>query len=116
METFRLEIELTQKDLTILQTHPEFVELDGRLSKKLDKTEKAVISNKKGKMTRDQTDYENDKVYTSKKSSFLPGRSRKNHGKLVSFSDPENDLIDDTLAITGSDSSPEPVRRSSGLN
>lgn len=55
---------LIQKDLTVLQTHAGFTKLDGHLNKKLDKMEKFGIDNKRGKMTRDRIDYENNKVYT----------------------------------------------------
>lgn len=39
---------------------------------------------------------------------FFSGRSRREHAKKrVSFSDPENDLVNDTLDIIASDSSTE---------
>lgn len=59
-------------------------------------------------MTRDHIDYERNNVYIWKKPQFFSGRSRKTEAKKqVSFSDLENDLINNTLAITASDSSPE---------
>lgn len=106
----------TQKDLTALQTHPEFIELDGHLNKKLDKMETHVISIKKSKMTRDRVDYESENVYSWKMAQFPSGRSQRNHGKRVSFSDPENELINDTMAVSASDSSPECSIRSLVLN
>lgn len=65
-------------------------------------------------MTRDQIDYENNKVYTWKKPLFFPNCLRRNSGKQVSFFD-QNEPADDTLAHTASDSSPEQPRTSTGI-
>lgn len=96
-----------QKDLTSLQTHPEFANLDGKLNKKLDKLEKYVIDTKKGKQTRDCIDYESNKVYVWKQLPYQSRRSHKNRTKKVSFSDFENETAYDTLATSGSESSPD---------
>lgn len=77
--------------------------------------EKLVIENKKGKMTHDRIDYENDKVYTWKRPMFSSNRSRKNRGKQVSFSDQESDAANDTLVNSASDSSLERSTTSMGL-
>lgn len=114
LETLQTEMSELQKDLSTLQNHIGFSELDGRLNKKLDKVEKSVINNKKGKMTRDRIDYENNNVYRCKEPQFFSGRSCKHQRKRVSFSDQETELANDTLATTASDSSPERPSTSAG--
>ena len=90
-----------------MQTHPDFADLDGKLNKRLDKLEKLVIETKKGKQLRDRADYENNKVYIRTQFPFQSRRPRKNRIKKVSFSDIENDVAYDTLATSGSESSPD---------
>lgn len=96
-----------QTDLTVLQTHTEFAELDGWLNRKLNKMEKFVIDKKRGEMNRVHIDYENNNVYTRKKKPLASRQSRKNSGKHVSFSDQESDLANYTIATTASESSPD---------
>lgn len=67
-------------------------------------------------MTRDCIDYESNSVYIWKKTQYQSGRPRKNKGKRVSFSDQENDVASDTLATTGSESSPYRATTSPGLS
>lgn len=105
LEVLQTDMSLVQKDLTILQTHTGFSELDGRLNRRLDKMEKSVIDSKKGKMARDKNDYESNKVYTWKKPQFNLNRSWRNQGKQVRFSDQESIPANDTSAYTTSDSS-----------
>lgn len=62
---------IIQKDLSTLQNHNGFSELDGRLNIKLDKMEKNVIENKKCKMTRDRINYESYNIYIWRKLFFF---------------------------------------------
>lgn len=64
VEKLQSDMSSIQKDLTALQTHTGFTDLDGRLNKKLDKMERSVTDSKKGKMARDKDEYESNKVYT----------------------------------------------------
>lgn len=98
VEILQAEISSIQKDLTALQTHAGFINLDGRLNKKLDKMEKSVIDNKIGRMTWDRIDCDYDYVW--RKPQSFSGRSRRNRGKQVSFSDQESEQADDTFANT----------------
>lgn len=107
IDKLQMDMASLQKELTPLQSHTEFSTLDGNLNKRLDKLEKSVIDTKRGKMNRDNTDYESGRVYVWKKSSFQTNRPRRNRKKTVGFSDPESEFAYDTLGTTGSDSSPE---------
>lgn len=100
------EMSTIQKELSAQKDHVSFLELDGQLSKRLDRLEKGVITTKKVKLIRDRIDYENNSVCTWKKTFFQPGRSGKvSVKKRVSFSDQESEPAYDTLAATASDSS-----------
>lgn len=52
-------------------------------------------------------DYENNHVYTWKKTTFFPDKSRKQQKKLVRFSDHDNESANDTMATTALDLSLE---------
>lgn len=107
IEKLQTEVSIIQKELTSLQTHPDFMELDGKLNKKLDKLEKYVIDTKKGKKTRDCIDYESNSVYVWRQPQYQSKRPPKNRIKKVSFSDLENEVAYDTMATSGSESSPD---------
>lgn len=110
----RDDISVIQQSLTPLQQHKDFTGLDTRLNKNLDRLEKSVISGKNDKLARDHMDYENSNVYIWKKPTYA-NRSRKHSQKRVSFSDLDNDSINDTMAATASDSSPDPPGRSTNV-
>lgn len=110
LERLQSKISTIQHELTKLQGHNKFSEFDARMSRKLNKLEKDVISIKSDKMDRDCVDYEINTVYTWKKPTF--GCSHKHRSKkLVSFSDQESKSLNDTMAITASGSSPETTSR-----
>lgn len=71
LDLLQAEMSIIQKDLSTLQNHNGFSELDGRLNIKLDKMEKNVIENKKCKMTRDRIDYESYNIYIWRKLFFF---------------------------------------------
>lgn len=48
VDKLQAEISSIQTDMVLLQARPDFMELDGRLNKKLDKLKKCVIDTKKG--------------------------------------------------------------------
>lgn len=111
------EMALIQKDLIAQQQAPDYANLDGQLNKRLDKLERNVISTKNDKRTRDQLDYDTNKVYLWKKNPFQSHYPRRSTPKKrVSFSDTEGERTCDTLATTGSDSSSDGNRTTTKTN
>lgn len=110
IDRLQQEIHIIQQNLLPLKTLSQFADLDKKLDDKMTQLEKNIVSGKKEKMLRDKCDYDTDNVYTWKSNRSWRWNQRFGK-KRVSFSDPETEYFDNTMAITESDNSMDHVER-----